>query len=137
MSQKEREVSTRNMQTLENSKTSLGLSLTPAFFAGGCCATLPFMVLFGISLGEEVLTWYQWYFRVGGVILFGISLWWYFYKQGVRSLADFKAQKTLIIIITLHATLYSVLIYMFFTQIITPILWHELTNEIANCCIIY
>ncbi|MFW0871006.1 MAG: hypothetical protein ACKKL4_00930 [Patescibacteria group bacterium] len=122
------------MSITHNSKESLELSLTPAFFAAGCCATLPIMVVFGLSLAEESLIWYQWYFRIGGVFILLGSLIWYFYKSGIKSYVDFQNNKMMILLISLHTILYCGLLYLFFIKIITPMLWYYLVGEIHNCC---
>jgi ABC-type amino acid transport system permease subunit len=122
------------MSVSQDSTTSLGLSLTPAFFAAGCCATLPIMVIFGITLAEEALTVYQWFFRGIGVLLLIISLWWYFRRAGLHTVADYKQERVMVMIISIQATLYCILIYLIFTQIFTPFMWYYLVGEMGNCC---
>ena len=113
---------------------SLGLSLMPAFFAAGCCATAPLIVMFGFSVGETALYDYRYYFRLGGIVVFVLSLAWYFYKQGITNRTMYLEHKNMIAIITLQTALYSVAIYSFLLVVVAPVMWEQVLEQSGSCC---
>ena len=126
------------MSESPNPAKSLELSISPAFFAAGCCATLPLMIFFGFSLAEEAVPYYQWYFRGGGLLLLLVSLWWYFRKSGIHTWADYQAQRSMILATCLQVAVYSLLIYLFFVEIVTPALWTVLLDDLGcDTCSIF
>jgi hypothetical protein len=122
------------MSKYRQKKNGLGLSLTPAFFASGCCATLPILFIFGVTLGEEVLMWYQWYFRIGGIIILFTALLFYFYKQGIQTLQSYRDNWDMLTLISVQTILYTLILYFLFTNIITPVLWYIVAGSVSDCC---
>mgnify|MGYP006870597089 CR=1 FL=1 len=117
-----------------DSKQSLKLSLMPSIFAAGCCATAPLMSFFGFSYVEYLLTDYVWYIRGGGVVLLGLSVAWYFYKQGIRSKQALRENKVVIAITVIQTIIVSLILYGLFVFVLTPIIAESLGYQLQDCC---
>lgn len=110
------------------------MSITPAFFAAGCCATAPLMVMFGFSVSEWILWDYRWLLRFLGLVVFVLSLYLYFRTMGVTSKRDYLSQKDIIVWTTVQTALYSILIYAFLVYVATPQIMNRVSLEMVNCC---
>ncbi len=115
-------------------KEALGLSLMPAFFAAGCCATGPLMFIFGVSVAELALYEYRWTFRLAGCMVMFISLAWYFRVRGVVSIQHYRDNMLMVSAISLHTLLFSLVLYYIFVHILTPMVWQHMEQELVNCC---
>ena len=125
---------TRVMEKMKTNSPAPALSLMPAFFAAGCCATAPLMVMFGFAVGETALGEYRWLFRLGGLLIFVLSLWWYFNKQGVRSLGDYRNHQSRVLVISVHTALYTLVIYAFLVWVAAPFIWQTILEQAGSCC---
>lgn len=105
----------------------------PAFFAAGCCATVPLMVMFGLTLGETSLYPYRWLFRLGGLVIFVVSLWWYFRKQGLLQWDDYQKEKHIVLFIIGQTALYSSILYLFLLYAVAPYMYQAVLEQ-ASCC---
>lgn len=120
--------------TTKDATHSLELSILPAILASSCCLTLPALTLLGISFSENFFYEYRWLLRMLGVFVLGISLVWYFYKQGITNRKIFLSKKNLIIIITVQTALFATGFYILFLYVIVPVLCKA--AELNSCIVI-
>ena len=106
----------------------------PAFFAAGCCATGPLLFIFGVSVAEIGLQEYRWLFRSFAVVVLVVSLWWYFRRCGVITIADYRNHAFMIAVISLHTAVLSGVLYVLFVQVLTPLVWQRVAQQTVNCC---
>ena len=114
---------------------ALKLSLLPAFFAAGCCAIVPTMVIFGFAMGETAFVQYRWWFMVLGMIVLVISLVLYFRKEGIRTWADPVRERKKVVFVSAYTVLLTGLIYAAMIYFVTPYLHEQIGRECPECSI--
>jgi len=121
---------------MKQSNDALTMSIMPAFFAAGCCATYPLMIIFGFAVGETVFSDYKWWFFIFGVIVLFSSLALYFYNRGVTDWNKFTTQQTKILLITAQTVLFSAAVYLFMILQVTPFLYEQIGENCEGCSLI-
>jgi len=117
---------------LETSQKSFLKRIVPAsaFIAGLCCFTPVVLVLAGIStvafaasLSDLLYGTYRWVFRgVAFLFLLG-SLFWYFYKkEKVCTIGEFRKKRRKILNFTLIVIIVSVVAYIIWLYVIVEII---------------
>lgn len=114
---------------------ALKLSLLPAFFAAGCCAIVPTMVIFGFAMGEAAFAQYRWWFMALGVIVLIVSLVLYFRKEGIRTQVDLVREKKKVVFVSAYTVLLTGLIYVAMIYFVTPYLYEQIGRECFECSI--
>lgn len=97
----------------------------PVLFASMCCLSPLILVLLGLGtvsfaagLSDVLYGSYKWYFRAFGLILLGISLWFYFRKKGICSLDVAKKRRNEIINTVLLALIVGVIGYIVWLYVV-------------------
>ena len=87
-----------------NTKEIFKLTWAPVVFASLCCLSPLILVLLGLStatfaasLSNTLYGGYRWLFRIGGLLLLGVSVWMYFRRKGVCTIDEAKKRRTEII----------------------------------------
>jgi len=82
-------------------KDMLKLTWLPIVAASLCCLSPLILVLFGLSsvsfaasLSGTLYGGYRWVFRLAGLLLLGGSLWMYFRRKGICTIADARKHRT-------------------------------------------
>jgi amino acid transporter len=114
-----------------NEKTFLKKAVPfTAFIAGLCCFTPVVLVLFGLSsvtfaasLADTLYGTYKWVFRgVALALMLGALFWYYYKKEKVCTIDEFKKRRRKIINFTLIVLITGILAYIFWLYVVVEII---------------
>lgn len=107
-------------------KDILKITSIPVLIASLCCLSPVVLVLFGIgtvgfasSLADTLYGQYKWYFRLAGLIVMAIALFYYFFKsKGICTLDQAKRRRNEILNTIALTLIVGVLGYIFFLYVV-------------------